>query len=65
MPVGVVVAEVPSGRLISVNAQMTEIFRTAFTPSPNLNSYNEWVGFRESGTPLTALEWPLARTVKA
>ncbi|MGZ3331487.1 MAG: PAS domain S-box protein [Gemmatimonadaceae bacterium] len=63
MPVGVVVAEVPSGRLISVNAQMTEIFRTAFTPSPNLNSYNEWVGFRESGTPLAALEWPLARTV--
>jgi PAS domain S-box-containing protein len=65
MPVGVVVAEIPSGRLISVNAQMTEIFRTAFTPSPNLNSYNEWVGFRESGTPLAALEWPLARTVIA
>jgi two-component system cell cycle sensor histidine kinase/response regulator CckA len=63
MPVGVVVAEVPSGRLISVNAQMTEIFRTSFTPSPNLHSYNEWVGFRESGTPLAALEWPLARTV--
>ena len=63
MPVGVVVAEVPSGRLVSVNAQMTEIFRTSFTPSPNLNSYNEWVGFRETGTPLTALEWPLARTV--
>ena len=63
MPVGVVVAEVPSGRLISVNAQMTEIFRTSFTPSPDLHSYNEWVGFRESGTPLSALEWPLARTV--
>jgi two-component system cell cycle sensor histidine kinase/response regulator CckA len=63
MPVGVVVAEVPSGRLVSVNAQMTEIFRTSFTPSPDLHSYNEWVGFRESGTPLTALEWPLARTV--
>jgi PAS domain S-box-containing protein len=63
MPVGVVVAEVPSGRLVSVNAQMTEIFRTSFTPSPDLYSYNEWVGFRESGTPLVALEWPLARTV--
>jgi two-component system cell cycle sensor histidine kinase/response regulator CckA len=63
MPVGVVVAEVPSGRLVSVNAQMTEIFRTSFTPSPDLHSYNEWVGFREGGTPLTALEWPLARTV--
>ncbi len=63
MPVGVVVAEVPSGRLVSVNAQMTEIFRTSFTPSPDLHSYNEWVGFRESGTPIAALDWPLARTV--
>ncbi|HEX9129477.1 MAG TPA: GAF domain-containing protein, partial [Gemmatimonadaceae bacterium] len=32
MPVGVVVAEVPSGRLVSVNAQMTEIFLTSFKP---------------------------------
>jgi len=63
MPVGVVVAEVPSGRLISVNAQMTEIFRTAFMPAPDLHSYNEWVGFHSSGTPYTPLEWPLARTV--
>jgi PAS domain S-box-containing protein len=63
MPVGVVVAEVPSGRLVSVNAQMTEIFRRAFTPTPDLNSYNEWVGFHSSGVPYTSLEWPLARTV--
>jgi len=33
MPVGVAVAEVPSGRLVSVNAQMTEIFRSAFRPA--------------------------------
>ena len=63
MPVGVVVAEVPSGRLVSVNAQMTEIFRTAFTPAPDLNSYSEWVGFHSNGAPYTSLEWPLARTV--
>jgi PAS domain S-box-containing protein len=63
MPVGVVVAEVPSGRLVSVNAQMTEIFRTSFKPAPDLNNYTEWVGFREDGTPLAPLEWPLARTV--
>ena len=62
MPVGVVVAEVPSGRLVSVNAQMTEIFRAAFMPSPDLASY-EWTGFHETGTRYTALEWPLARTV--
>ena len=63
MPVGVVVAEVPSGRLVSVNAQMTEIFRTSFRPAPDLNSYHEWVGFHSSGAPYSALEWPLARTV--
>ena len=63
MPVGVVVAEVPSGRLVSVNAQMTEIFRTAFKPAADLNGYTEWVGFREDGKQYSALDWPLARTV--
>ena len=63
MPVGVVVAEVPSGRLVSVNAQMTEIFRTAFRPAADLENYREWVGFHDNGTPYSSLEWPLARTV--
>ena len=63
MPVGVVVAEIPSGRLVSVNAQMTEIFRTAFMPAPDLESYSQWVGFHSNGTPYSSLEWPLARTV--
>ncbi|HEY3134349.1 MAG TPA: PAS domain S-box protein [Gemmatimonadaceae bacterium] len=62
MPVGVVVAEVPSGRLVSVNAQMTEIFRTSFKPSPDLVRY-EWTGFHDNGNRYAALEWPLARTV--
>jgi len=63
MPVGVVVAEVPSGRLVSVNAQMTEIFLTAFKPAPNLNSYGDWIGFHDDGRAYGALDWPLARTV--
>jgi two-component system cell cycle sensor histidine kinase/response regulator CckA len=63
MPVGVAVAEVPSGRLVSVNAQMTAIFRTPFSPAADLQSYSEWVGFHEDGAPYSALEWPLARTV--
>jgi len=63
MPVGVIVADVPSGRLVSVNAQMTEIFRNSFNPAPDLKSYHELVGFHADGTPYTALDWPLARTV--
>ena len=62
MPVGVVVAEVPSGRLVSVNAQMTEIFCAAFKPAADLKSY-EWTGFHEDGRLYSALEWPIARTV--
>ncbi len=63
MPVGVIVAEVPSGRLVSVNAQMTEIFRTSFKPAADLHGYSELVGFHDNGTPYSALDWPLARTV--
>jgi len=62
MPVGVIVAEVPSGRLVSVNAQMTEIFRTAFKPTPDLKSY-DWKGFKDDGTRYSPVEWPIARTV--
>jgi PAS domain S-box-containing protein len=63
MPVGVAVAEVPSGRLVSVNAQMTEIFRQPFSPAPDLNSYAEWVGYHPNGSRYLPMEWPLARTV--
>jgi two-component system cell cycle sensor histidine kinase/response regulator CckA len=63
MPVGVIVSEIPSGRLVSVNAQMTAIFRTSFKPAADLKSYHELVGFHEDGTKYTALEWPLARTI--
>ncbi|HEY0527835.1 MAG TPA: PAS domain S-box protein, partial [Gemmatimonadaceae bacterium] len=63
LPVGVIVAEVPSGRLVSVNAQMTEIFRTSFKPATDLHAYRELVGFHDDGKEYTALEWPLARTV--
>ena len=63
MPVGFIVAEVPSGRLVSVNAKMTEIFRTAFKPAEDLNGYRELVGFGADGHTLSPLEWPLARTV--
>jgi two-component system cell cycle sensor histidine kinase/response regulator CckA len=63
MPVGVIVSEVPSGRLVSVNAQMTAIFRTSFKAAADLKSYHELVGFHDNGTRYTALEWPLARTI--
>jgi len=63
MPVGVIVAEVPSGRLVSVNAQMTAIFRASFKPAPDLESYHELVGFHDDNSAYTALEWPLARTI--
>ena len=41
---------------------MTEIFRSAFTPAPDLKSY-DWIGFHDNGDRYSAVEWPLARTV--
>jgi len=63
MPVGVIVAEIPGGRLVSVNAQMTEIFRRSFMPASDLTDYRELIGFHDNGTSYTPFEWPLARTV--
>jgi two-component system cell cycle sensor histidine kinase/response regulator CckA len=63
MPVGVIVSEVPSGRLVSVNAQMTAIFRASFKPAPDLKSYHELIGFHDDGTRYATVDWPLARTI--
>jgi PAS domain S-box-containing protein len=63
MPVGVIVAEIPGGRLVSVNAQMTDIFRTSFSPAADLTQYTELVGVHPNGSPYAPFEWPLARTV--
>ncbi|MEW5803653.1 MAG: MEDS domain-containing protein [bacterium] len=64
MPSGVIIAEVPTGRLILGNEQVARIFRHPFLPSANIEEYREWKGFHpEDGRPYLPQEWPLARSV--
>lgn len=63
MPSGVIIAEVPSGKLILGNEQVTRIWRHPFIPSVNIKQYFEYKGFHPDGRPYQAEEWPLARTI--
>jgi len=63
LPVGVLVAEVPSGRLVLGNEQMARIFGHPFIAADTLEEYAGYRGFHPDGRPLAGEEWPLARTV--
>ncbi|HZO15378.1 MAG TPA: ATP-binding protein, partial [Polyangiaceae bacterium] len=65
LPAGVVIAEVPSGRLILGNEQVSKIWRRPFTASATVEQYRQdWEGFDpETGRRLEPHEWALARAV--
>jgi signal transduction histidine kinase/PAS domain-containing protein len=63
MPAGVLLADVPSGRIIMTNAQVTTIWRKTLRHASRVADYAVWGGLRPDGQPLVAEEWPLARSV--
>src|SRR5256885_17060095 len=63
MPVGVVLAEAPSGRLILGNKRMEELMRERFFPAITIEQYSHWHGTRPDGSRHTAKEWPLSRAL--
>jgi len=63
MPVGVVIAEAPSGRIVTANPQVEQILRHPALPSADIESYREWTGVWADGTPLRGEDWPLARAL--
>jgi len=63
MPVGVVLAEAPSGRLILGNKKMEELLRERFFPALTIEQYAHWRGVRADGSPYQPKKWPLARAI--
>ena len=63
LPVGVIVAEAPSGRLLLGNRQVEAIWRQPFLAAAAVGDYAAYRGFRSGGRPLRAEEWPLARSI--
>jgi PAS domain S-box-containing protein len=60
-PVGIVIAEAPSGRIVQGNRKVEEIFRHPVLPSQSVDEYTAWVAFHPDGRQVTAHEYPLAR----
>ena len=62
-PMGIVIAEAPSGRVLLANRQTQQIFGHARF-SGSLSEYErDWVGYHGDGRPLAADEWPIARAI--
>jgi signal transduction histidine kinase len=63
MPIGVIIAEAPSGRCILINRRMREIWKHPI-PTTELSSAGEdFQGFHVDWRPYRIDEWPLARTL--
>ncbi len=62
-PLGIIVGEAPSGKLILSNAEVERIFRHSFIPSADIGEYRAWQGLHPDGQPYEPGEWPLARAL--
>ncbi|BBF94319.1 HWE histidine kinase domain-containing protein [Blastochloris tepida] len=63
MPIGVIVAEAPSGRLVLANDQVGRILRAPADPASGIEAYAKLVGYHPDGRRLAPEEWPLARVL--
>ena len=63
LPLGVVLAEAPSGRIVYGNRRAEEIFRHLVLPSPDVESYRDWIAYHPDGRQVQATEYPLARVL--
>jgi signal transduction histidine kinase len=68
MPVGAIVAEAPSGRLIWRNQQAKQISGTLFSgnffvDTTNIEDYSQWRGFHPDGSLYQPQEWPIIRSI--
>lgn len=64
LPVGVVLAEAPSGRILWGNRAVERIFRHPVLPSAGVEDYGAWRSYHADGAPVDGpREYPLARVL--
>lgn len=64
LPVGLIVAEIPSGRFVSSNERAAQLCGHAMPEPDSVEEYARYfVGYRPDGSQYEADEWPLARAV--
>jgi PAS domain S-box-containing protein len=60
MPIGIVMAEAPSGKIIMGNSHAEDLVRHPIYTSDDVASYGEWIAFHEDGRRVESHEYPLA-----
>jgi signal transduction histidine kinase/CheY-like chemotaxis protein len=63
MPVGVVLAEAPSGRVIFKNRAVGQLSGLEDGPVDSIAAYGKLTGLHQDGRPYAETDWPLARAV--
>jgi diguanylate cyclase (GGDEF)-like protein/PAS domain S-box-containing protein len=64
MPVGVAIAEVPSGKLLFHNREAVRLLRHPMHAVSDLTGYTRYGAVHSNGTPYVANEYPIARAVQ-
>lgn len=60
VPLGLVLAEFPSGTIVGQNKYLEKMFGHPFGQPSDINSFGQWVGFHEDGSLVEGHEYPLA-----
>ncbi len=64
LPVGVMLAEAPSGRVVLGNRQVESVLRMPFIQAEHIGDYSSYPGYHANGRPYQPEEWPLARSLR-
>ena len=64
MPVGVIIAEAPSGRVTFGNDRVEQIWGQPFRPAASIEEYAQFPAFHPDGRPYEPEEYPLARSIR-
>ena len=64
LPVGVLIAQAPSGRIVGHNARAAAILGHGLTRAQPGEGPARWVGFHPDGCPIAPGEWPLLRVTR-
>ena len=63
LPVGVAIAEAPSGDIVAVNEKALDIWRLPPTRFERITDVSGYRAFRADGSPIDESEWPIARSL--
>jgi PAS domain S-box-containing protein len=65
MPIGVIIAEAPSGRLVFQNIEAARLLHRPFLIAEDYRGYTKYGALREDGLPYPPEEYPAARSLRS